>query len=252
MSAKLYSLALSHPSQAVRLMLELKGIDHEVKDLLPGFHPPQLRLAGFRGDTVPALEIDGRRLQSSLAISRALDEIQPDPPLFPREPERRHAVEEAEAWGEREFQPVPRRIFRWSVTHSAELRRWMAKSIGMPAPGLTAAMNVPIARHFARKAGAGDERVRADVKNLPSIFDHVDALIAEGTLGGTDLNAADFQIGATARVFLGFEDLAPLLDGRPTKELALRVLPRYQGRVPRVLPAEWLAGAGLAGSRTAA
>jgi glutathione S-transferase len=205
MSAKLYSLALSHPSQAVRLMLELKGIDHEVKDLLPGFHPPQLRLAGFR-----------------------------------------------EAWGEREFQPVPRRIFRWSVTHSAELRRWMAKSIGMPAPGLTAAMNVPIARHFARKAGAGDERVRADVKNLPSIFDHVDALIAEGTLGGTDLNAADFQIGATARVFLGFEDLAPLLDGRPTKELALRVLPRYQGRVPRVLPAEWLAGAGLAGSRTAA
>lgn len=245
MSARLYSLSLSHPSHAVRLMLELKGIDHEVKDLLPGFHPPQLRLAGFRGDTVPALKIDGRRLQSSLAISRALEEIQPDPPLFPADPQRRHAVEEAEAWGEREFQPVPRRIFRWSVTHSGELRRSMAKSIGMPAPNVAAAMNVPIARHFARKAGAGDERVRANIENLPALFDRVDALIAEGTIGSAQPNAADFQIGTTARVFLAFEDLAPLLEGRPTKELALRILPRYPGRVPRVLPPEWLTGVGL-------
>jgi glutathione S-transferase len=246
MSAKLYSLALSHPSHAARLMLELKGMDHEVKDLLPGFHPPRLRLAGFRGDTVPALAIDGRRLQNSVEISRALDEIQPDPPLFPADPVRRHAVEEAEAWGEREFQPVPRRIFRWSVTHSADLRRWMAKSIGMPVPNVAAAMNVPIARHFARKAGASDGRVRSDIENLPALFDRVDALIAEGTIGGTEPNAADFQIGTTARVFLAFEDLAPLLEGRPTKELALKILPRYPGRVPSVLPPEWLAGAGVA------
>lgn len=231
-------------------MLELKGIDHEVKDLLPGFHPPQLRLAGFRGDTVPALKIAGRRLQGSLAISRALDEIQPDPPLFPADPERRHAVEEAEAWGEHEFQPVPRRIFRWCATHSGDLRRWMAKSIGMPAPNLAAAMNVPIAKHFARKAGAGDERVRDDIKNLPALFDRVDALIAEGTIGGAEPNAADFQIGTTARVLLGFEDLAPLLEGRPTKELALRILPRYPARIPLVLPPEWLAGAGLAAAHS--
>jgi glutathione S-transferase len=250
MTAKLYSLALSHPSQAVRLMLEVKGIDHEVRDLLPGFHPPQLRLAGFRGDTVPALKIDGRRLQSSLAISRALDEIQPDPPLFPDDPERRHAVEEAEAWGEREFQPVPRRIFRWCVTHNADLRRGMAKAMGMPLPNVAAAMNLPIARHFARKAGAGDERVRADIASLPALFDHVDELIAEGTIGGEAPNAADFQIATTARVFVGFEDLAPLLEGRPTKELALRVLPRYPGRVPQALPPEWLAAAGLVGTRS--
>jgi glutathione S-transferase len=245
-SAKLYSLELSHPSQAARLMLELKGIDHEVKDLLPGFHPPQLRLAGFRGDTVPALKINGRRLQSSLAISRALDEIQPDPPLFPRDPERRRAVEEAEAWGEREFQPVPRRIFRWSVGHSADLRTSLAKAIGMPAPGLAGAMNIPIARHFARKVGADDERVRSDILNLPALLDHVDALIAEGTIDGDESNAADFQIGTTARVFLAFEDLAPLLEGRPAKEFALRILPRYPGRIQKVLPPQWLAAAGLA------
>ena len=242
MSAKLYALELSHPSQAVRLMLERKGIDHEVKYLLPGFHPPVLRLAGFRGDTVPALKIDGRRLQNSVAISRALDEIRPDPPLYPDDPERRRAVEEAEAWGEREFQPVPRRIFRWSVTNNADLRRELAKAIGMPLPNVAAAMNVPIAKHFARKAGAGDEQVRADIQNLPALLDHVDGLIEAGTIGGTEPNAADLQIGTTARVFLSFEDLAPLLEGRPTREFALRILPDYVGRTPSVLPPEWLVG----------
>ena len=122
----------------------------------------------------------------------------------------------------------------------------MAKSIGMPAPRLAAAMNVPIAKHFARKAGAGDERVRDDIRNLPSLFDRVDALIAEGTIGGAAPNAADFQIGTTARVFMAFEDFAPLLEGRPTKELALRILPRYPALIPPVFPQEWLAGAGLA------
>lgn len=242
MSAKLYALELSHPSQAVRLMLERKGIDHEVKYLLPGFHPPVLRLAGFRGDTAPALKIDGRRLQNSVAIARALDEIRPDPPLYPDDPERRRAVEEAEAWGEREFQPVPRRIFRWSVTNNGDLRRALAKSIGMPLPNVAAAMNVPIAKYFARKAGAGDEQVRTDIQNLPRLLDHVDGLIEAGTIGGTEPNAADFQIGTTARVFVSFEDLSPLIEGRPAMELALRILPDYVGRTPSVLPPEWLVG----------
>ena len=101
MAVKLYALALSHPSQAARLMLEHKGIEHEVKDLFPGAHPAQLRLAGFRAGTVPGLKIDGRRVQGSLDISRALDDLQAEPRLFPADPEQRRAVEDAEAWGER-------------------------------------------------------------------------------------------------------------------------------------------------------
>ena len=37
--------------------------------------------AGFQGGTVPALKLDGRRVQGSLA--RALDELIPERPLFP-------------------------------------------------------------------------------------------------------------------------------------------------------------------------
>jgi glutathione S-transferase len=191
-------------------------------------------------------------LQGSLAISRALEEIKPEPRLFPSDPKRRVAVEEAEAWGERVLQPVPRRIFRWAVSHDSELRRWMAReTLGMPAPSVMATLNVPVARYFARKAGASDQRVRADIAELPALLGRVDELIAAGTIGGEQPNAADFQIATTVRVLTSFDDLVPLLEGRPAAELARRILPRYPGKVPRVLPQDWLVAAGV-GSRTAA
>src|SRR6266511_3348945 len=76
-------------------MLERKGIEHKTVWLLPGLWPFLLRTRGFRGGTVPAMKIDGRRLQSSRAISRALEEVKPDPPLFPADPERRHTLRHA-------------------------------------------------------------------------------------------------------------------------------------------------------------
>jgi glutathione S-transferase len=244
MTATLYSLSLSHPSHAARLMLERKGIDHEVKDLLPGFHPLLLRLAGFRGATVPALRIDGRRIQGSTLISRALDELQSEPSLYSADPARREAIRMAEEWGERELQPVPRRIFRWGVANVPDLRRWMAREIvGMPAPNLMARLNAPIARSFASQVGATDSQIRSDVEQLGTLLDRVDGLIADGTIGADDPNAADFQIGTSVRVLMTFEDLTPLIDGRPSAALALRLLPDYPGPVPAFLPAEWLPSA---------
>jgi glutathione S-transferase len=225
-------------------MLERKGIEHEVKDLLPGFHPLFLRLAGFRGGTVPALRIDGRRVQGSTVISRALDEICAEPSLFGSGPDQRRAIETAETWGERELQPVPRRMFRWGLATRPDLRRWMAREVvGMPAPNLMASLNTPIARSFARKVGAEDAQIRSDLEQLGPLLDHVDRLIADGTIGLDPPNAADFQIGTSVRVLLAFEDLAPIVEGRPAANLAVRLLPDYPGPVPPFLPADWLAAA---------
>ncbi|MGH2979168.1 MAG: glutathione S-transferase family protein [Solirubrobacterales bacterium] len=237
MPAKLYSLSLSHPSQAARLMLEHKGLEHRVVELLAGVHPLQVRAAGFRGGTVPALKLDGRRVQGSLQISRALE--QPDPPLFPAE--QRAAVEQAEAWGERELQPVPRRLFRWAVSHDPELRRWLAGEVlRLPAPGLMALGYAPLSRAFARMAGASDARVRADIAELARNLDRVDELIAARTIGADEPNAADFQIATTVRVLMAFEDLRDRVEGRPAGDLAMRVLPRFPGPIPRALPQDWL------------
>jgi hypothetical protein len=68
----------------------------------------------------------------------------------------------------------------------------------------------------------------------------VDQLIAEGVLNGPELNAADFQIGASLRLLGSFEDIAPALDGRPAGELARRVLPQAPGHIGPVYPAQWL------------
>ena len=76
--------------------------------------------------------------------------------------------------------------------------------------------NAPIARYFARKVGADDaERVGALVAGIPAQLDRVDRLIADGVIGGHEPNAADFQIAATLRVLMTYEDLAPAFEGRP-------------------------------------
>ena len=114
---------------------------------------------------MPALKLDGRRIQGSLRISRALEQARPDAaPLFPAD-KRRRAVEEAEAWGESWLQPVPRRLFRWAALHSAELRRWLAGDVlRLPAPGLAAAgygaARTPVRGNGGCKRCAGSRRPR--------------------------------------------------------------------------------------------
>src|SRR3954454_17451294 len=98
MSVKLYGLAVSPPSQAARAMLDYKGIDYELVNFPPLSQPIALRAAGFRGRKVSGLKVEGRRVQGSRETSRTLDDLKPDPPLFPAD--GREAVEEAEAWGE--------------------------------------------------------------------------------------------------------------------------------------------------------
>jgi hypothetical protein len=145
-----YSMAISHPCQTVRVMLDLKEVDYEIVNVPTGFQRVRLPLAGFRAGTVPAIKLDGRRVQGSRAIARALDERFPDPPLFPTDPERRVAVQEAERWGEEEFQPIPRRLFRFSLAHNPELRRWVLRNQGLP--------NLPPVAAAVQLISAGDAR----------------------------------------------------------------------------------------------
>lgn len=239
MQARLYGMRISHPANAVRLMLEHKGIEHETVFVTPGQQAVRMRLLGFRGGTIPALRLDGRRIVGSRAIARVLEEVRPDPPLFPSDPARRAAVEEAERWGEEVLQPVPRRLLRWALRHRPELRVWFLRMLGQPAPELMARVMGPVAAFYARREDArSTERIREDWAALPGHLDHVDGLLADGVLGGEELNAADFQIGTTLRLMLACEDFRPLIEGRPGERLARRVWPDYPYEVPSLLPAE--------------
>ncbi len=240
MDATLYAIRISHPARAAALMLAHKGIEARIVNLPPGTQAVALRALGFRGGTVPALKLGGRRIQGSREIARALEEVAPEPPLFPRDPALRAAVEEAERWGEETYQPIPRRIFRWSVASSRRMRERLARAAGLPAPAVSGQLMWPLAWLYARAEDGGEEAVRRDLEALPGCLDHVDELIAAGTLGGEELNAADFQIGTTTRVLLNLAPLRPLAEGRPAAEHALRVAPRFGREAPLDLPPGWV------------
>ena len=233
MDVQLYGASLSYPSRAARAMLDHKGLEYDWVRLAPGLHPLQLSAAGFRGGTVPALKLDGRRIVGSRPIAHAIDEVRREPPLFPADPARRRAVEQAEEWGDTVLQPIPRRLLRWALRHHPDTRATLMRVFGSSRPELAARFMGPMAAFLARREDArSTERVRADWTALPGHLDHAERLIEEGVIGSDELNAADFQIGATLRAMLEFDDYEPLVSGRPLEDLARRALPGYPYRVP--------------------
>jgi glutathione S-transferase len=241
MKATVYALPGSHPVKAALLMLDRKGIEWRRRDLANVVDRPLLRAMGFPGPTVPAVKIDGRKVQTTRALARTLDELVPDPPLFPADPDRRQAVEAAEQWGDEVLQPVPRRL-SWAalLRDGSGLRSFIEGPImGIP-PALAVATAAPLVKGSARINKATDDAVRADLLALPVLLDQVDDLIANGVIGGEEPNAADFQIFTSVRLLTLFDDLRLQFEGRPAWEHALRVVPDYPGNVPPVFPAEWL------------
>src|SRR3954462_805847 len=238
MAIKLYGTKPSPPTHSVRLMLETKGLDYTPIWLLPGLHPILLRTRGFSGGTVPALKIDGRKVQESVAIARALDDLQPEPSLFPSDPERRAEVEEAERWGDEVLQDIPRRIVRWMSVHRPETRVMIAREIGVPLPRFAAWINAPTARYMANKVDS-DEEIRNAITAVGDVLDHVDELIASGVIGGEQPNAADFQIATSVRALLTVRDLDRATHGRPAADHAMRLVPEFGNDFPAgLLPAD--------------
>ena len=239
--ATLYVIPGSHPSMTARLELERKGIVYKRVDLMPVISKAAVRALRFPSNTVPALRIGEERVQGSRAIAKRLDELVPEPALYPSDPGQRAAVEEAERFGDEELQPPARRIV-WNCLRRdrSPLESFSTGArLGIPI-GLAVKTAAPIVAGAARLNEATDENVRADLASLPAQLDRIDGWIADGTLGGAEPNAADFQIASSLRLLLTLDDLRPFIESRPAGEVAMRVVPDFPGRVPPILPAEWL------------
>jgi glutathione S-transferase len=193
------------------LMLKRKGLPYKRRDLVTAMHIPILKAMRFPSRTVPAIKTDdGRKLQGTRNISRYLDELKPDPPLFPAD--RRAEVEEAERWGDEELQDLPRRLSYFALAEDrSELKGFMeGYKLGLPA-SVAAATAGPIIKAELKIQKASREAVQADLERVPQLLDHVDELLEQGVIGGDEPNAADYQIA-----------------------------PDPGGRFPTGLPAEWI------------
>ena len=241
MQATLYVIPGSHPAMTARRMLELKGIAYRRVDLMPVVSKGALKVLRFPGITVPALKLDGRRVQGSPAIAHELDRVVPEPALYPAEGEARAAVEAAERWGDEELQAPVRRILWNALRRDRAALASYAEGARLGVPiGLAVKTAAPIVALAARMNEATDENVRADLAALPEMLERVDGWIAEGVLGTESLNAADLQIGASLRLAMTLADVRPALEARPAGRLAMRTFPSYPGELPPVFPAAWL------------
>jgi glutathione S-transferase len=240
--AKLYVIPASHPSTAAELMLRRKGLPYKRRDLISVMHIPVVKALGFPGRTVPALKWeDGRKVQGTRNISRFLDEVKPEPPLFPADADKRRQVEEAERWGDEQLQPVPRRLAWYAFGRDRSTVKDFLRGyeLGLPT-SVAAATAAPIiwAEQKVNKATA--DACRVDLQRLPELLGHVDELIAKGVIGTDEPNAADFQIATSVRLLMAFDQLRPLIDGRPAAAFAERLAPAPGGRVPAALPNQWI------------
>jgi glutathione S-transferase len=246
MPHKLYVIHGSHPCATVERALVLKGVPYRRVELPPPVHALVQRVR-FGRRTVPALELaDGERLVGSRAILRRLEELAPEPALYPSDRAERRRVEMAEEWGDEVWQPIARRLL-WTA-----FRRWPramasyqqgSRLPAVPTPLLLAL--APVVTRVERALNqAGDEAVQADLAALPTHLARIDGWIAEDVLGGANPNAADLQIATTSRLLLTMGDVVPLFDGRPAREHALALFPQAPGSAPPgVFPPAWMAGA---------
>ena len=236
----LHVLPPSHPCRTVEAALRVKGLDAEIVTMNAGAHNADLEAIYGEGNrTVPGMLVDGEPVHGSRAILARLEELEPEPSLYPAP--IASAVREAERWGDDELQDLGRRL-PWGALYFRP--ESMGTFAGPDAPPLD-----PAGTDFAIAATQRwwpYHRITAvqlaeDLAGLPAKIDHIDALAAEGIVGGEHPTAADLQIGATLLVLLTLGDLRPLIEGRPAEQLARRWFGDYPGDVPAgAFPAGWV------------
>jgi glutathione S-transferase len=245
MSTKLYVVHGSHPCATVQRALDLKAVPYDVVELLPPMHAALQRMR-FGARTVPGLMLDtGEKISGSRAILRRLEDLAPEPSLFPADAEALAEVQRAEEWGDEVWQPMARRLLWQTLTMHPRAMKSYQKGSRFPMPAIAVRLLAPAVNAVERRLnGAEEGAVRADLLSLPGHLDRVDGWIADGVLGGETVNAADLQIAPTSRLMLTIGDVRPFFAGRPAEAHAMGLFGEWPGSTPAgVFPAEWVSAA---------
>jgi glutathione S-transferase len=221
---RLYVIPGSHACRAATLMLEHKGLGWRPFVFVPGLQAIALRALGFPGRTVPALRLDGVRVQGNRRIARFLDELDPDPPLLPRH--RLTQVEDGERFADEVLQTIARRLV---LAAGARELGGLAEHGDSGRLGAILASRRGRRRRIMRLArrhfGITEDVEALDLRALPGVLDRVDSLVDDGVLDGPALNAADFQTAPSLALLAYRLDVREQVESRPSWRLVDRLLP---------------------------
>jgi glutathione S-transferase len=107
----LWHLKVSHYNEKVRWALDHKRVPHVRRPVVPGRHNALAKkLTGGRETTLPVLVLDGTAIGDSSAIIEALEKRDPEPSLYPSDPDERQRALELEDFFDEELGPYTRRL----------------------------------------------------------------------------------------------------------------------------------------------
>jgi glutathione S-transferase len=109
----LWQYSFSNFNEKARWALDFKGIRHRRRSVMPG---SPLGLWMSRGErTLPVLDLDGRRILDSTAIIAALEQAQPEPALYPADPDERARALDLEDFFDEQTGHDMRRVGFWEA-----------------------------------------------------------------------------------------------------------------------------------------
>jgi glutathione S-transferase len=247
--ATLYVIPGSHACAAAELMLQRKRIGYRTVVLPTGLHPQLVRLRGFPGSaepmrmvdgkptrmsamldrlgTVPALSLGSEKVQRNAEIARFLDRVAPEPSLLPSDPERRAAVEAAEAWGDEPLQMFARRLV---IVAGARDGGELSERGARGRLGTLLAGNATQRQIAAKMAARTTFRANADAERrllaqLPEMLDGADSYFEAGVIGGDEPNIADMMIAPSLALLDYRLDIRDRVRARPAFAIVERLLP---------------------------
>lgn len=237
-SVTLHALPYSHPCLTVEAALRRKGLPFERVEFDFGRQAEQAQeVYGEGRTTVPGVLIDDEPVHGSVTILRRLEELVPDPALYPEAVAEK--VRETEEWGSDHVQMTARRLSFGALHFRPECMGTFAGLDPLDPAGTDFA--ITYLRRAWRYLGLSAVLIAEELAGLPQTLDRVDELAEEGVLGGEEPTAADLQLGSSFALMGVLGDVRPLLAGRTAERIARRWFADYPGDVAAgAFPQGWV------------
>jgi glutathione S-transferase len=127
---ELWQFRFSMYPEKARWALDYKGVPHRRRSVLPGPHAAQL-FPRFGQKAMPILCHEGNVLKSSAAVLDYIEQVFPNPPLYPADVVQRERSLEIQQWFDEEIGPPLRRaaFYEWLGETEYSARRF---AYGLP------------------------------------------------------------------------------------------------------------------------
>ena len=178
------------------------------------------------------MKLNGEKLSGSTAILRRFDDLAAEPQMYPADPGARAKVEEAERFDDEVMQKHARRILWTAAKRKPAALASYAEGAKLRLPAPVIRLNAPLISRIELRMNPGSPEARDELAQLPANLDRIDGWIAGGVIGGDAPNAADLKLASSVRLLSTVADVAPILAGRPSLELAQRIYPVWAGAIP--------------------